>query len=662
MIREQDRYEKTLTTIFKELDTIKVFTETIGTDNLNQDAFDNFADNQDFSDIGYFSFSIAPNGIVEYYHSDITDDNIIGHNFLEDPRESVRNAVNYAIDNDVIVITGPVNLLLGQQGITFRRAVYEDGVFKAIISLVVYYETLTEMLEYQASSVLDVGIYDIDNNLLFGNLPYSDNLMDLNNIQIDDVDWKIGMNISENHTNNLIAQNHFTLFIGNTFYLIAVSFAIGLYHRNRQLLKKQNYLIYYDNLTDLPNRRLLKKEIEQAINDNKPFYLGFGDLDNFKNLNDILGHSAGDKFLQDITERFNTIKDENFRIYRWGGDEFIFIIFTEHKDIAVLYLDEVYKVFEKPITIKETRFNALISIGVVQYPRHGLDMDDLVKHADIVMYDIKSQKRNTYGFFENRYLDNLQREIDFENKVSKYEISDYDVYLQPLIFTETNEVYGFEALSRLFDNENKLFNTGLLIKHLERNGDIPKLDKHVFDTLCTFSKKIKDSTGNDYNYSFNVSPVTLSAEFVSFIESKVKEHGVDPKNFTVEITESFNFKDINTSIKLLFKLRNLGFSIAMDDFGIGYSSLSYIAKLPLNVIKIDRFFISHYDEGQFERNLIYTINDISKSLNLDIVVEGIETSKQLEFIKKLQTRYYQGYLHSKPMSLEMLIDKLLNGF
>ncbi|MBI9009414.1 MAG: GGDEF domain-containing protein [Tenericutes bacterium] len=131
-----------------------------------------------------------------------------------------------------------------------------------------------------------------------------------------------------------------------------------------------------------------------------------------------------------MTYRLNDNIDDVFRIYRWGGDEFIFLIFTEDRKIAIRYLDGLYEKIEEPIVIKEAKYNIQISIGVVQYPRHGITVDDLVKHADIVMYDMKSQKRNTYGFFENRYLDDLQKEVDFENEVNKYDIDDFELYLQ----------------------------------------------------------------------------------------------------------------------------------------------------------------------------------------------------------------------------------------
>ncbi|HPJ24443.1 MAG TPA: EAL domain-containing protein, partial [Bacillota bacterium] len=250
----------------------------------------------------------------------------------------------------------------------------------------------------------------------------------------------------------------------------------------------------------------------------------------------------------------------------------------------------------------------------------------------------------------------------FENKVNQYSFDDYQVYLQPIVNTETNEVYGFEGLTRLFDKSNKPLNTIDVIKVLERQGKIPELDMHVFDTVTQYAKQLKQRFKKDYYFSFNVSPVTLSEDFVTYLADKVKAEHLDPTHFIFEIIETIGFKNIDESVSLLQKLRNIGFQIAMDDFGMGYSSLSYIAKLPLSVIKIDRYFINNYYDNEFDRLLIFAIKDISKSLNLKIVVEGIETTRQLEFIKSLGAHYYQGYFHSRPMSIKDLMIKLDKGF
>lgn len=661
-MRAKEHYERVLSDIFFKFETIKVFTETVGVDNLTEDAFDDFASISDFSDIGFVSFSIAPDGVMAYYYSEIYETSLIGLDLVNDERDHVREAVEYAITNHVIVIDGPFLLLQGGEGMVFRRAIYEDGEFAAIINLVINQDQLAALFNSESSTVVNVGVYKTDDTLIFGTLPYADELMLLERINLDNVDWRIGVEVSNSFRQASILTNSLLLSLSILLYMFGMFYAVKIYKRNRVLYDAQELMIHFDNLTGLPNRRHLTKDVEQMIRNNQAFYLGFGDLDNFKMLNDIMGHSIGDEYLQTISKRLNTVIDKTMQIYRWGGDEFIVIIKSDDKDIARNYFDSVYRTLEVPVEIRDVDYSISISIGIVSYPRHGITMDDLIKRADIVMYDIKSTNKNTYNFFENRYLDNLQRQVDFDNKISRFSMEDFQVYLQPILNVETNAIYGFEALTRLFDENGKPFNTIDVIKVLERKGQIPQLDQHVFETLCIMSQKMKAEFKQDFCFSFNVSPLTLSEEFVQFLKETIEKYSLEPKHFIFEIIETIGFKELNEAVTLLKELKEVGFQIAMDDFGMGYSSLSYIAKLPLSMIKIDRYFINNYYDNELDRLLIFAIRDISRSLKLEIVVEGIETSKQLEFIKKIGANYYQGYIHSRPMKLKDLMKKMKEGF
>ena len=654
-IRAQEHYESVLHNIFSKLETIEVFVETIGVDDLTQQDFDDFADNSDFSDIGFVSFSIAPDGVMAYYYSEDYGDDIIGLDLVNDDREHVRIAVAYAIDNKVVVINGPFDLIQGGNGLVFRKAIFEDDEFVSLINLVIDYDNLNLLFDDQKSEVVDIGVYSDDNNLLFGTLLYRDDLTYLEEIDIENVDWKIGVEVSYIYQLSTRITNIVIILISSGLYIALIIIGTEVYKNNKNLLTTQEELINFDNLTSLPNRRLLTKDVKRAIKTKEPFYLGFGDLDNFKNLNDILGHSVGDKYLEDIARRFQAIINNQLTIYRWGGDEFIFIMKTNSKEEAINLIKIIYKVFEDPITINDTNYYVSISIGVVNYPINGNTMDDLIKRADIVMYDIKSQQKNTFGFFESKYLDNLKRVVDFENKVNEYSLDDFEVFLQPVLYTNNQKIFGFEGLIRLFDENNELINTQEIIRVYERKGEVSKLDEYVFEAVCKYSILLQGKFHRKFTFSFNISPITLSRDFVTFVKVMIEKYQIDPHYFVVEIIETLGFKDIEESLKLLGELRDLGFRIAMDDFGMGYSSLSYITKLPLSIIKIDRHFVHHYQTSEFDRMIMLTIKDISKSLNIEIIVEGIETTEQLEFIKDIGAQYFQGYLHSKPMRIKEII-------
>lgn len=650
--RATEHYESVLNGIFSEFGRIEVFIDTVGLENITEDSFTDFVTSSNFEDIGFISLSVAPDGVIEFYYAEEYDTSLIGLDLLNDDRNFIRESVEYSIENEVIVINGPFILIQGGNGLVFRKPIYLDDEFSAIINLVVGYENLNAMFIESSSNVVELGIYDEDDKLIFGELEYSNDLDFYEKMNLANVDWNVGVQVTREYRLSQISTNIMTVLFSSSLYLLVLILGTNFHRNNKKMILNQEILIHYDNLTELPNRRLLINDIEAEIEKDDIFFLGFGDLDNFKNLNDILGHTVGDSYLRDISNRFHQLSNEKLKIYRWGGDEFIFLFKSENKNETISQLESIYDIFKEPIVIQDTNYNVSMSIGVVKFPEHGNNIDDLVKRADIVMYDIKSSKKNSYGFFEDKYLDNLQREVDFENKLYEYSIKDIEVYLQPIISLSNNEITGFEALARLFDREGQLVNTGEMIKVYERKGDIVKLDNYIAKKACEYFVSLKNESKKEYTISFNISPITLSNEYVEYLKFLLDEYDVDPQYLIIEIIETNGFKDINESIVLLNKLRDIGIKIAMDDFGMGYSSLSYITRLPLSLIKIDRYFIQNYEKNNFDKMIILTIKDISKSLNIEIVVEGIETKEQLEFVKNIGAHFYQGYYHSKPMSYE----------
>lgn len=657
-IRVKEHYVTVVSKVIQELEHVAIFTESVGTDNINDENFSEFVSRNEVNIDGLINYSIAPGGVQEFIYSTLPDEIIKGHDLLNDERELVREAVEYAILSKTVVINGPYELRQGGEAIVFRKAVYENGEFASLVNIVIENEILKSMFNEASSDIIDVGIFDNNNNLLFGDFTQDKTKSYDQTKYINNADWTILVGVSDTYRKEATISNLLLISVSLIIYIVAFVFALKFYRNNKKLIKRQEKLINYDNLTGLPNRRLLSDDINILLENDTPFYLGFGDLDNFKNLNDILGHSVGDKYLKDISDRFHSIIDNHLTIYRWGGDEFIFLFRFEKKAETVYYLKLIYSTFREPIIIKETNYSVSMSIGVVNYPSQGDTIDDLIKRADIVMYDIKSQQKNTYGFFEDKYLDNLQREVDFENKLYEYSLSDVEVYLQPVVRVKNNEIVGFEALTRLFDNNGKLINTSEMIKVYERRGDIFKLDKHIVEQAFQHHVMLKEEFNEKYEISFNISPITLSDEYIVFLKSLIKKYNVQPEFFVIEIIETTGFKDIDESVLLLKKLRKIGFKISMDDFGMGYSSLSYITRLPLSQIKIDRNFIQNYQTNEFDKLLILTIREISKSLNIEVVVEGIEEDSQLDFIREIGAHYYQGYLHSRPMSFKKLKEFL----
>lgn len=654
----ETHFNYVLESYFSKLEIIETFYKD-HENSLDETAFDSFSSNFDVADIGFISFSIAPDGIMSYYYSEEYGDAILGHDLINDERESVRDAVAYSIDNNVVVINGPIDLIQGGYGIVFRKAVFDnDDNFLGIIGLVVQFDVINTMLLSQASDDVNVGIYDENNQLIFGDLTYRLDIDYLNVIHSNYSHWTIGIETSQAHQSIVFRNNFILLSIATIVYCFGLFLATTLYLKTKRLIGEKDKIIYYDSLTQLPNRMKLIEDLSFAIENEEVFYLGFGDLNNFKNLNDILGHSIGDKYLSKISDRFQMIVTDKLKVYRWGGDEFIFYLKEIDEDKVINIFNEMYQKFLEPVSLNGFEYTLSMSIGIVKFPDNGKTIDELIRRADIVMYDVKSKMRSTFGFFKDEYMIELKSKIAFENLVKQVKIDDFEIYFQPVLETKTNQIFGFESLTRLFDKHNQVINTEKIIKYYERNGEISLLDFKAFEAACKAHLALKEKYGISYRFSFNISPLSLTSNFVDKIYKYAQETNIDTSYFVIEIIETIGFKNLNESLELLNQLRAYGFNIAMDDFGIGYSSLSYITKLPINYIKIDRLFISNYRKNEFDRLLILTIKEISELLDLDIIVEGIEEQDQLDFIKSIHASYYQGYLHSRPMNFDKLVEFL----
>lgn len=659
-LRAEEHYRSVLNEVFVKINSIEVFTESIHPDRITQERFDEFLLNSDNHKFTLINSSIAIDGIQTYVFPLIGNESVIGVDLINNDRDYVKDAVNEAIQTGLIIINGPYELRQGGYGIVFRKATFMDDEFYAIVNIVVDYKELEENLNAFNSNIVGVGVFDSSNELIFGTVPYENAQENLHGIDSQNVSWKISVIEIEDYYRSYIANTIVVVSLTTILYAFFIIAGVRLYSKERKHVKELFKMINYDNLTFLPNRSMMKIQINELIDKNIPFYLGFGDLDNFKIINDILGHSIGDEYLKEISDRFSKITNDKLEIYRWGGDEFIFIYISDNYKETLEILKKIYQITNEPIIINDTNYRISMSMGIVKFPIDGLDMDSLIKKADIVMYDIKDKEKNTYKFFENRFQESIEKQADFEKLIQNFSIVDIKLFLQPIIDVESNEIIGFEGLSRLFDIDNKIINTEEFIKYYERNGQIRELDVNTFEHACKYSNILKDMFGKDYIISFNISPISLSNALLMKFKNLIKKYKVDANNFIIEIIETAGFKDMDESLNDLQSLRMTGFKIAMDDFGKGYSSLSYITQLPLNYIKIDRSFIENYETNEFDKLIILTIKELSKPLNLKIIVEGIETQKQLDFIKEVRCDFYQGYFHSKPMSFENII-KLLKG-
>ncbi|MBC8059777.1 MAG: EAL domain-containing protein [Clostridiaceae bacterium] len=429
--------------------------------------------------------------------------------------------------------------------------------------------------------------------------------------------------------------------------------------------QKINNLAYYDSVTGLPNRVRLREvvsdEIENCAEINSKFALIFMDLDNFKYINDSYGHMTGDKLLLETGKRLVRILNENMTAFKLGGDEFIILIKASPlKEEVEVYSKALLESLASPISIDGDMFHVTHSSGIVFYPENGLSFDELLKNADTAMYKSKESGKNTYTFY-HRVMGNLAMEkikmqanleIALENK-------EFLLYYQPIIDVALGKITGFEALIRWIHPKNGFIFPDRFIGAAEESGIIIQIGKWVIISACKYAKSIYDSGFRNFYISVNVSALQImQKDFTDFVLSTIEDIGLPAELILIEITESVLVESMDLVIAKLNILKDNNIKIALDDFGCGYSSLTYMRMLPINTIKIDKSFIDDIKSEDDVKSLTGNIILLAKQLGLNVIGEGVETQEQLDYLKRHGCDMFQGYLVSKPVPA-VEIDNLL---
>ena len=406
-----------------------------------------------------------------------------------------------------------------------------------------------------------------------------------------------------------------------------------------------------DPLTQLYNRNDLYSQVNRIIasanRTNKKFAIIFLDLDNFKNINDSIGHHFGDIVLKRIANYLRSAIRENDIPARIGGDEFLIVlpeIEDEHNILEVV--KRIQSHIAAPIHINNERYNITVSMGVAVYPKDGKDFNTLLKHADIAMYKAKALGKNNYQFFTDQLNKNVQEKIKMQALLANaLEKQHFELFYQPKVDINTNTITGCEALIRLIDPKEGIISPDRFIPVAEENGMIITIGEWIVKEACQQIEKWQSTSLKDVKLSINVSGLQLEDKnFLRMLENNLS--CIEGTKLDIELTESVLMKDFDEKIKLLNKMKNLGISLSLDDFGTGYSSLSYLRDIPFDTLKIDKSFIDTMQENKAFINMII---GISRDLELEVVAEGVETQQQLEYLKAMQCEMYQGYLCSKPL-------------
>ncbi len=422
----------------------------------------------------------------------------------------------------------------------------------------------------------------------------------------------------------------------------------------RRVVEKQlEYLAYYDELTELPNRTLfieeLKRALPQAKRSNELLGVLFIDLDEFKKINDSYGHYIGDKLLKCVAERLKNCLRESDMLARNSGDEFVlFIENMEDASEPFVVANKLIDSFNEKFIIDEHIIHTGVSIGLAMFPLDGDEALDLIKNADTAMYEAKNIGKNNLQFYSSAMSNKITERLELENALrDALSKNEFFLVYQPQVDLNTKKTFGFEALIRWNSPEFGIVSPFKFIPVLEETGLIYSVGEWVILEVLQF---IKSGASKNTKVSINLSALQCGiANYSSKIQEFISASGVDPKLIEFEITESLLISDFSQTENFLTDISNLGCTIALDDFGTGYTSFAYLTKLPIDVIKIDRSLITGIHSNKNLQDIVKAIVTMSASLGIKNVFEGVETEDELAMVEKLNGVVIQGYYFSKPL-------------
>lgn len=435
----------------------------------------------------------------------------------------------------------------------------------------------------------------------------------------------------------------------------------------RESEKRFKHAAFHDALTDLPNRNKFLERLKFLIErskhkDDVNFAVLFLDLNRFKTINDSLGHSTGNRLILHVGKRLANMVREGDLVARFSGDEFAVILNNiSGVDEAEAFAELISQKISKPYTLSGRQVFTNVSIGIAMFNPKYQEAEDILRDADIAMYHAKESEKKYVVFDQNmhtRAVTLLQLETDLRYAVERDEMV---TFYQPIVDLETLEVFGFEALMRWNHPQHGLVSPGEFIPVSEVTGLIVPLTLWILKNSC--GQMVKWQNQFPLNKNLVIS-VNLSGKhfaqgnLVEQIQRILQETGLSPACLKLEITESAVMENAESAIRMLNGLRDLGIQISIDDFGTGYSSLSYLHRFPINTLKVDRSFVSTMEDGSENSEIVRTIISLAKSLNLNVIAEGIESIHQLHQLRVLGCEYGQGYLFSRPVP-ESEVEKIM---
>ena len=424
---------------------------------------------------------------------------------------------------------------------------------------------------------------------------------------------------------------------------------------------------YHDILTGLPNRRLLSTRLNSALQsvntENEKTIVLFIDLDGFKDVNDSLGHGVGDALLKSITTRFESQLPPNTLLSRHGGDEFIAVM--EHQtnsDRACEFATDIVESFGTPFHLGDEDIYMSASIGIAVAPDHGNDSEKLISNADIAMYQAKKRGKNTFVIYQPNENDQPAHRLKIRSQLSiALENDQFELFFQPKVDLETGSIKGAEALIRWKQENGQYRSPFEFIPIAEENGQIIPISQWVIHRCCMHLQQWRDYLDEDFVLALNISARHFHRGLLQEdLARSLGKFGINPSKLELEVTETAIMDDLDLAVQTLNELKSMGIRTAIDDFGTGHSSLSYLRKLPIEILKIDKSFVDEILVSQEDRTLVRGIIEMVHALGIQVVAEGVENHNMADLLSEMQCDLVQGYHYCPPLPETEFIELIKN--
>jgi len=420
------------------------------------------------------------------------------------------------------------------------------------------------------------------------------------------------------------------------------------------------YLAYHDELTGIPNRAYFHRAFEHALATTQRYGLRCAlmlvDLDRFKNINDTIGHEAGDQLLKQVAARLRACLRDSDVIARLGGDEFVILMMQDASSVESVNAValKILEATSRPLVIDDQEFLITASIGISTYPHDGSDMQTLLKNSDVAMYRAKESGKNGFQYFSPEMNVHTRERLSIESALRRgLERKEFTVHFQPKVRVSTRTVAGMEALVRWRNPKKGLMQPSEFIPIAEETGIVVQIGDWVLQEACRQAQLLRESGHVSLRVSVNLSVRQLFDQgFAQRVANILKQTGFPEESLELEITESMVMRDAERAVKLLRALRDTGVRLAIDDFGTGYSSLAYLKRFPIGCVKIDRSFIRDLPDDRDDASITRGIIAMAHNMKLDVVAEGVETPEQLEFLHAYGCDEIQGFLFSEPLAAD----------